>query len=148
MPLSSIWFFHHFLGVLITRHAIVSPLVVSSSKSISSLPRAQPYFLNTTTIEFLSTSHGVRTEYPSDRTYGIYLFPASSHQIYYSGRTCKCQHSRTSASITPRTLRLSIKAITTLVLMYSLCFFLLGYPFITASVIWRLFLFCSGFTLS
>lgn len=73
MPLSSIWFFHHFLGVLITRHAIVSPLVVSSSKSISSLPRAQPYFLNTTTIEFLSTSHGVRTEYPSDRTWHLPL---------------------------------------------------------------------------
>jgi len=101
-----------------------------------------------TTIEFLSTSHGVWAEYPSDRTYGIYLFPASSHQIYHSGRTRICQHSRTSASIFPRTLRLSIKAITTLALMYSLCFFLLGYPFITASVIWRLFLFCSGLTLS
>jgi len=119
-------------------------LTMSSFKLQKHTPhsQAQPYFSNTTTIEFLSTSHGVRTEYPSDRTYGIYLFPVSSYQICHSGRTRVCQHSRTSVSILPRTLRLNIKAITTPVFNIQLMFFLLGYPFITTSMIWMLF--CSA----
>lgn len=62
--------------------------MVSSFKSIFPLAGAQPYFSNTTIIEFLSTSHGVRTGSTLWTGHnGIYLFPASSRQICHSGRT-------------------------------------------------------------
>jgi hypothetical protein len=127
-----------------------SRLTMSGFKLQKHIPHSQE-LNHTFRIRRQLNSYPLRTAFGRStlRTgHGIYLFPASSHQIYHSGRACICQHSRTSVSILPRTLRLSIKAITTLVLMYSLRFFLLGYPFITASVIWRLFLFCSGLTLS